>query len=267
MKPDLLREHLRKTRSLTEHPFGVNIPLLRPDAEELVRVALEENVPIVFTSAGNPKTWTGILKSEGRIVAHVVPTVKFAKKAEDAGCDAVVAEGFEAGGHNGVDMVTTFALIPQVVDALSIPVMAAGGIADGRGIAAAFALGAKGVQIGTRFAATVESSSHENYKRAVVESNDTSTVLALLKIGPARMVRNDFTRRIQEAEARGANPEELKELLGTKRERLGIFEGNLEEGQIEAGQGAGLIHDVPTVEVLMARLIRGYEDAVERMRP
>ena len=265
MKPDLLREQIRKAHSLTDKPFGVNIPLLRGDADELVNTALEEGVKIFFSSAGSPKKYTPMLKERGCSVAHVVPSVAFAKKVEAAGCDALVAEGFEAGGHNGVDEVTTFTLIPQVVDAVSVPVIAAGGITDGRGIAAALALGAAAVQMGTRFAATVESSAHEEYKRAVLESSDTSTTLLLSKIGPARMIRNAWTERIAEAEARGASAEELRELLGSKRERLGIFEGDLSEGQVEAGQGAGLIHDIPTARELMVRLVAEYEAVITRM--
>lgn len=265
MKPELLREHIRKAKTLTTRPFGVNIPLLRGDVEELVQVVLEERVRIVFTSAGSAKKFTPRFKEAGCAVVHVVPGVKFARKVEEAGCDAVVAEGFEAGGHNGVDMVTTMALIPQVADAVSIPVIAAGGIADGRGIAAALALGAAGVQIGTRFATTVESSAHENYKQRVVEAGDRDTVFHLLKIGPARMFRNDWTERVRIAEEGGADAEQLMELLGSKRERLGIFEGNLEEGQVEAGQGSGLIRDVPAVADLMARLLREYGDTVKRL--
>jgi enoyl-[acyl-carrier protein] reductase II len=267
MKPDLLSEHIDKARTLTEgmHPFGVNIPLLRVDAEDLIRTALDGGVKIFFTSAGSPKKYTHELHERGCQVVHVVPGVKFAKKVEEAGCDAVVAEGFEAGGHNGVDMATTMALVPQVVDAVSIPVIAAGGIADGRGIAAAMALGAAGVQIGTRFAATMESSAHDHYKRAVLDADDRSTVYHLLKIGPARMIRNAWTDRVAEAEANGASAEELRELLGAKRERLGIFEGDLDEGQVEAGQGSGLITDIPSAGELVSRLVREYRTALDRI--
>lgn len=262
MKPDLLREHIRTAKTQTTKPFGVNIPLLRGDADELVQVVLDEKVPIVFSSAGSPRKYTPLLQQKGCKVVHVVPSVKFAKKVEDAGCDAVVAEGFEAGGHNGIDMVTTMALVPQVVDAISIPVIAAGGIADGRGIAAALMLGAAGVQIGTRFAATVESSAHEKYKQALLDADDTATDFALLKIGPARMIRNQWTMRVREAEAKGATKEDLVQLLGNKRERLGIFEGDSDEGQMEAGQGAGLIRDLPGAGVLLKRLIRETEDVI-----
>jgi len=262
MKPDLLRAQIQKARSLTNRPFGVNIPLLRGDAEELIDVVLQEEVKIVFTSAGSAKRFTPRLKQADCRVVHVVPGVAFARKVEEAGCDAVVAEGFEAGGHNGLDMVTTFTLIPQVVDAVSIPVIAAGGIADGRGIAAAFALGAAGVQIGTRFAATRESSAHENYKKAVLDADDRATVFYLRQLGPARMIRNTFTERVRLAEERGASAEELKEILGTKRERLGIFDGDLDEGQVEAGQSAGLVRDIPAVNELMERLLHEYTDTI-----
>lgn len=255
MKPDLLREHIQKCKAATDKPFGVNIPLLRGDADELVKVTIEEGVKIVFTSAGHPKKFASLLKENGVKLVHVVPNVKYALKAQEAGCDAVVGEGVEAGGHNGADQITTFALIPQLVDALEIPVIAAGGIADGRGIVAALALGAEGVQIGTRFAATVESSAHENYKRKIVEAGDNDTVLAFRKIGLVRMIKNDFALRALKAEEECWDETRLKELLGTKRERAGIFEGNLVEGELEAGQGVGLIKDIPTVKELMERLV------------
>ncbi len=266
MKPDLLKSHIRKARTLTKKPFGVNLPLLRADINDLVDVVLNEEVPVVFTSAGSAKKFTQVLKDAGRVVVHVVPGVKFAQKVEDAGCDAVVAEGFEAGGHNGLDMLTTMALIPQVVDAVSIPVIAAGGITDGRGIAAALALGASGVQIGTRFIATLESSAHNDFKKAILEATDTSTTYNLWQIGPARMLKNAWTERVQAAELKGASPEELRELLGSKRERLGIFEGDLEEGQLEAGQGAGLIKDMPSATELVARLVEEYKTTVARFK-
>lgn len=265
MKPDLLRQHIQKAKSLTNKPVGVNIPLLRKDSDDLVKVTLEEGIRIVFTSAGSPKRYAGSLKEQGCKVVHVVPSVKFAKKVQEAGCDAVVAEGFEAGGHNGMDMITTIALIPQVVDSVSIPVIAAGGITDGRGIAAAVALGADGVQIGTRFAATVESSAHDNYKQAVINANDTATTLNLLKIGPARMIANKWTQEVQEAEARGASADELRELLGQKRERIGIFEGDLDQGQLEAGQGSGLISRIQPVKDVMNDLVNGYAVAVKSL--
>ncbi len=265
MKPDLLKEHIIKCKNATSKPFGVNIPLLRGDADELVKVTVEEGVKIVFTSAGHPKKYSQLLKENGVKLIHVVPNIKFALKAQEAGCDAVVGEGVEAGGHNGADQITTFALIPQLVDALTIPVIAAGGIADGRGILAALALGASGVQIGTRFAATVESSAHENYKRKILEAKDNDTVLAFAKIGLMRMIKNDFAERAVKAEREGWDEIKLKELLASKRERLGIFEGDEIEGAMEAGQGVGLIKDIPTVEVLFKRLIDEYYYALNRL--
>ena len=260
MKPDLLREHLQKCKAATDKPFGVNIPLLRGDAADLIKVVIEENVKIVFSSAGHPGKFIEELKKNNVVVVHVVPSVKFALKAESVGCDAVVGEGVEAGGHNGADEITTFCLIPQLVDVLRIPVIAAGGIADGRGILAALALGAEGVQIGTRFAATEESSAHPNYKKKIVEAKDNDTILVLKKIGAARMIKNEFTKTVSEAETNGANEEVLKNLLGTKRERLGIFEGDEHNGMMEAGQGAGLIKNILTVEELMKSLIDEFDN-------
>ena len=266
MKTDLLREHIQKCKSATNKPFGVNIPLLRKDAEELVKASLEEGVKIFFTSAGNPKTYTSLLKENGCTVVHVVANIKYGLKAQEAGCDAVVGEGVEASGHNGADQLTTFCLIPQLVDKLNIPVIAAGGIADGRGILAALSLGAEGVQIGTRFAATVESSAHENYKQEIVNSGDQDTTLAFKKIGLVRMMKNDFAFRAMKAENEGWNEIQLRELLATKRERAGIFEGDLVEGELEAGQGVGLINDIPTVKDLFDRLIKEYNLAKENLR-
>ena len=266
MKPNLLREHIKKCKSSTDKPFGVNIPLLRGDAEELVKVVIEEDVKIVFSSAGHPGKFIDVLKKNNITVCHVVPSLKFALKAESVGCDAIVGEGVEAGGHNGADELTTFALIPQLVDAVKIPVIAAGGIADGRGILAALSLGAEGVQIGTRFAVTQESSAHPNYKQRVVDARDNDTVLVLKKIGMARMLKNKFTEEALIAELSGADAEKLKELLGQKRERLGIFEGDAEEGMMEAGQGAGIIKDIPTVEELMKRLITEFVNACSKLK-
>lgn len=266
MKPDLLREHIQKCKSATEKPFGVNIPLLRGDVEDLVKVVIEENVKIVFSSAGHPGKYIDAFKKNDIIVCHVVPSVKFALKAESVGCDAIVGEGVEAGGHNGADELTTFALIPQLVDTVKIPVIAAGGIADGRGILAALSLGAEGVQIGTRFAVTQESSAHLNYKQRVVEAKDNDTVLVLKKIGMARMLKNKFSNEAITAEYSGADAVKLKEILGQKRERLGIFEGNADEGMMEAGQGSGLINDIPTVNELMLRLINELDDSLTKIR-
>ncbi len=265
MKPELLREHIQKCKAATNKPFGVNIPLLRKDADELVKVCLDESIKIFFTSAGNPKTFTPMLKENGCTVVHVVANLKYALKAQESGCDAVVGEGVEAGGHNGADQITTFVLIPQLVDALNIPVIAAGGIADGRGIIAALALGAEGVQIGTRFAATVESSAHENYKRKIVEAKDNDTVLAFRKIGLVRMLKNDFALRAIKAENECWDELKLKELLGSKRERAGIFEGDEIEGEMEAGQAAGMINDIPTVQELMERMIKEYQSVLAKL--
>ena len=261
MKPELLVEHIQKCKAATDKPFGVNIPLLRKDADELVRVCLDENIKIFFTSAGNPKTFTSNLKENGCTVVHVVANLKYGLKAQEAGCDAVAGEGVEAGGHNGADQLTTFCLIPQLVDKLNIPVIAAGGIVDGRGILAALSLGAEGVQIGTRFAATVESSANDNYKQEIVNSGDQDTVLAFKKIGLVRMLKNDFAIRAMKAEREGWDETQLRELLGAKRERVGIFEGDLIEGELEAGQGVGLIKDIPSVKELINRLLTEFEQA------
>lgn len=261
MKPELLKEHLLKCKTATDKPFGVNIPLLRKDAEELISVSLDEGVKIFFTSAGNPKTFTALLKDKNCTVVHVVANLKYGLKAQEAGCDAVVGEGVEAGGHNGADQLTTFCLIPQLVDKLNIPVIAAGGIVDGRGILAALSLGAEAVQIGTRFAATVESSAHDNYKQEIVNAGDQDTTLAFKKIGLVRMIKNDFAIRAIKAENEGWTEIQLRELLGVKRERLGIFEGDLIEGELEAGQGAGLIKDIPEVKILFEKLLKEIEEA------
>jgi enoyl-[acyl-carrier protein] reductase II len=264
MKPDLLREHIQKCKDATSKPFGVNIPLLRGDAEELIRVTIEEGVKIVFSSAGHPGKFIDLLKKNDIKVVHVIPSVKHALKAEEVGCDAVVGEGVEAGGHNGVNETTTIALIPQLVDAIKIPVIAAGGIADGRGILAALSIGAEGVQIGTRFAATVESSAHPNYKQKVVEAKDDGTILAFKKIGLVRMLKNDFADRALKAENEGWDESKLKELLGSKRERLGIFEGDEIEGELEAGQSSGLVKEILTVKELFSKLLNEISEAKQR---
>jgi enoyl-[acyl-carrier protein] reductase II len=264
MKPDLLREHIQKCKAATNRPFGVNIPLLRRDAEELVKVTIEEGVKIVFSSAGHPGKFIKLFNENEIKVAHVIPSVKHALKAEEVGCDAVVGEGVEAGGHNGVNETTTISLIPQLVDALKIPVIAAGGIADGRGILAALSLGAEGVQIGTRFAATVESSAHQNYKQKVVEAKDDGTILAFKKIGLVRMLKNDFAIRAIQAEKDGWDEIKLKELLGSKRERLGIFEGDENEGELEAGQSSGLVKEILTVKELFQKLLNEISEAKKR---
>ncbi len=265
MKPELLREHIQKAKQKTNKPFGVNIPLLRQDAEELIKVTIEEGVKIVFTSAGHPGKFIGLLKQNNIKVIHVVPSVKYAKKAEEVGCDAIVGEGYEAGGHNGFDEITTFCLIPMLVRNVKIPVIAAGGIATGAQIAAAMALGAEGVQIGTRFAATVESSAHENYKKKVVEAVDNSTIIGFRKIGLVRMLKNDFALRAVEAEKKCADEKTLLEIWGEKRERLGIFEGDTVKGALEAGQSAGLVDNILPVKDVFQNLINEFDSTLEKL--
>jgi enoyl-[acyl-carrier protein] reductase II len=254
MHPEILREHIRKCRAATDKPFGVNIPLLYPEIESVMQLIAEEGIKIVFTSAGNPKTWTGYLKRHGVTVVHVVSGAKFAEKCAAAGVDAIVAEGFEAGGHNGREETTTMALIPQVRRVTNLPLLAAGGIALGQQMLAAFALGADGVQIGTRFALTQESNAAETFKRACIESKEGDTMLTLKKLVPTRLMKNEFFHRIAAAEDRGASAEELKELLGKGRAKKGIFEGDLKEGALEIGQVASLIDEIPTVAQVMREL-------------
>ncbi|BBB32527.1 enoyl-[acyl-carrier protein] reductase II [Thermotomaculum hydrothermale] len=266
MKPDLLREHIKKAKNLTDKPFGVNIPIFSKYSEDQVKVALEEGVKIFFMSAGSPKKFTPVLKENGCIVAHVASTPTLAKKCEDAGVDAVVVEGFEAGGHNGRDELTTFVLIPQAKKIVSIPLIAAGGIATGSAIVAAFALGAEGVQIGTRFAATKESSAHENYKKAIVNAKDTDTMLYLKSIIPVRLVKNSLTVKIEELEKRCADVEEFKKILGEHAAKRAIFDGDVDNGEIEAGQIAGLIDDIPSVSEVFDNLIKEFNETVERFK-
>jgi enoyl-[acyl-carrier protein] reductase II len=244
MYPDVLREHIQKCKAATDKPFGVNIPLLYKDIDKHIQIVMDEGVKIVFTSAGNPKTWTPLFKRNGITVVHVVSSSKFALKAQDAGCDAVVAEGFEAGGHNGREETTTMVLIPAVVEAVSIPVIAAGGIATGRQMLAAMVLGADGVQMGSRFVASEEASSHMNFKQAVVDAAEGDTFLSLKKLTPVRLIKNKFFQQVQEAESQGAGPDELNELLGRARAKKGMYEGNLEEGELEIGQVSALIHEI-----------------------
>ena len=266
MTPELLREHIRKCRNATDKPFGVNVPLMYRYAEQIMHVIADEGVPVVFTSAGNPKTWTGFLHDAGCKVAHVVSSSRFALKSRDAGVDAVVAEGFEAGGHNGREESTTMVLVPQVRSAIDIPLIAAGGIASGEGMAAAFALGAEGVQMGTRFALTQESSASDAFKRLCIGLDEGGTMLALKKLSPTRLVRNDFYDRVAEAESRGATAEELSELLGRGRSRLGIFEGDLSEGELEIGQIASFIRDLPTAGEVVGRVVGEYEKTVAELK-
>ncbi len=259
MHPEMLEEHIRKTKQATDKPFGVNVPLLYPQIEELMEIIAAEKVPFVFTSAGSPKKWTSWLKSRGIMVVHVVASAYFAGKCEEAGVDAIVAEGFEAGGHNGREETTTMNLIPSVRKATNLPLMAAGGIGSGQSMLAAMALGADGVQIGSRFALTQESSAHENFKQLVASLGEGATKLSLKKLAPVRLIKNEFFNQVNEAEARGASTEELNALLGRGRAKLGMFEGDLEEGELEIGQVAALFNDVPTVAELMKRLIDEYE--------
>lgn len=251
MYPDVLREHIQKCRAATTKPFGVNLPLLYPDIDKHIQIIIEENVPIVFTSAGNPKTWTAILKEKGITVVHVVSSSRFAKKAEEAGCDAVVAEGFEAGGHNGREETTTMVLIPAVVNAVKIPVIAAGGIAYGRQMLAAMVLGAEGVQMGSRFVTSEEASVHPNFKKAVIDTDEGDTQLTLKQLTPVRLIKNRFFNQVQAAEKSGASVEELNTLLGRARAKKGMFEGDLEEGELEIGQVSALLDDIlPAGEIV-----------------
>lgn len=265
MQPDVFRRQIQKAKSLTKKRFGVNLPLLYSKAKEQIDIALEEGVRIFFTSAGSPKTYTSYLKSNGCIVVHVTSSPELALKCEAAGVDAVVAEGFEAGGHNGRDEITTMVLIPEVVDAVKIPVIAAGGIADGRAIAAALALGAQGVQMGTRFAATVESSAHANFKAAITAATAGGTMLLMKKLVPVRLLKNKFFDQVIAAEERGATKVELETLLGKGRARLGMLDGDIDEGELEIGQVAALVRDVPTVAALVKRLEQEYKAALATM--
>lgn len=266
MHPEVLREHIRKCQVATDKPFGVNVPLMYPEIDALMNLLVEEGVKIVFTSAGNPKTWTGFLKRHGIKVAHVVSSSKFAVKCEQAGVDAIVAEGFEAGGHNGREETTTLCLIPAVRRATTLPLMAAGGIGTGSAMLATFALGAEGVQIGTRFALTEESSAHENFKQLCLNLNEGDTKLLLKKLSPTRLVKGEFTTAVEEAEARGASVEEMKELLGKGRAKKGIFEGNLQEGELEIGQVASLFRETQTVTEVMKEIIEDFRKGTEKIQ-
>ena len=249
MYPEVLREHIQKCKKATNKPFGVNVPMLYPQVDELMDIIIEEDVKIVFTSAGNPKTWTSFLKNKSIIVVHVVSSVKFALKAQLAGVDAIVCEGFEAGGHNGREESTTFTLIPMVKEQVDIPVIAAGGIGNGRGMLAAMVLGADGVQIGSRFAATPESSAHTNFKQTILDVKDGDTHLTLKELAPVRLVKNKFYEEIQELYQKNPTREELKDLLGRARAKKGIFEGDLVNGELEIGQIAGIIHKLSLIHI------------------
>lgn len=259
MYPEILREHIQKCKKATNKPFGVNLPLLYPNIEDHVKIIIEEGVKIVFTSAGNPKTWTKTLKEAGITVAHVVSNVKFALKCQEAGVDAIVAEGFEAGGHNGREETTTLVLIPMVRKAISIPLIAAGGIGSGAAMAAAFALGADGVQAGSLFAATEESSAHENFKNAIISSAEGETQLSLKKLTPVRLLKNKFFKAVEEAELRGAAVEELNALLGRARAKKGMFEGDMEEGELEIGQISGDIKEIKPAAKVVEELMSEFE--------
>ena len=267
MNPDLLREHIRKCKAATQLPFGVNIPLLYRETEGLMKVIIEEDVKVVFSSAGNPKTWTKLLKEKGITVIHVVSSSKFAQKAEEAGVDAVVAEGFEAGGHNGREETTTLALIPQVRKAINLPLIAAGGIATGAGMLAAISLGADGVQMGTRFALSEESSAHTDFKQLCIALNEGDTLLSLKKLSPTRLVKNAFFDSVKDAEDRGADIEDLRTLLGRGRSRIGIFEGNLTEGELEIGQIASFIKSIEPVETIMNKIVSEYNQSLNNLLP
>ena len=265
MYPDVLLEHIQKCKKATDKPFGVNIPMLYPDIDKLMQIIVDKEVKIVFTSAGNPKTWTSFLKEKGITVVHVVSSVKFALKAQEAGVDAVVAEGFEAGGHNGRDETTTFTLIPMVKEQIDIPLIAAGGIATGRGMLAAMVLGADGVQVGSRFVASDEASSHGKFKQEVVKAKEGATQLTLKELAPVRMLKNKFFNDVQELYKKAPSTDELKALLGRARAKRGMFEGDLEEGELEIGQIAGLIHDIKPAAQILKDIITEYEQVKQTM--
>ena len=266
MYPEVLREHIQQSKLATKNPFGVNIPLLYPDIEKLMQIIVEEKVSIVFTSAGNPSKWTPLLKEKGITVVHVVSSSKFAKKAQDAGCDAVVAEGFEAGGHNGKEETTTMVLIPAVKSAITIPLIAAGGIATGKQMLAAMVLGADAVQIGSRFVCTHEASSHENFKQAVINANEGDTQLSMKKLVPVRLLKNNFFQQIDEAEKRGAEETELQQILGRARAKKGMFEGDLDEGELEIGQVVSLIHNIKPAADVVEEIWNEYEATLAQLK-
>jgi enoyl-[acyl-carrier protein] reductase II len=265
MYPEVLREHIQKCKAATQKPFGVNVPLLYPDIDKHIQIIIEEKVPIVFTSAGNPKSWTSTLKAKGITVVHVVSSSKFALKAQEAGCDAVVAEGFEAGGHNGREETTTMVLIPAVCSAVQIPVLAAGGIATGRQMLAAMVLGADGVQVGSRFVASNEASSHKNFKDLVIDSREGDTHLSLKQLTPVRLLKNDFFNLVQKAENNGASAEELQNLLGRGRAKLGMFEGNLSEGELEIGQVSAIINNIKPAAEIVQEIYEEYSAALKQL--
>ncbi len=263
MYPDVLREHIQQCKAATSKPFGVNLPLLYPDIDKHIAIIIEEKVPIVFTSAGNPKTWTAKLKEHGITVVHVVSSAKFAKKCEDAGVDAVVAEGFEAGGHNGREETTTLCLIPHVRQSISIPLIAAGGIATGRAMYAMIALGAEGVQIGSRFVCTPEASSHQAFKEAIVAANEGDTVLTLKELTPVRLIKNEFYQRVAVAEENCATKEQMEELLGRARAKKGMFEGDMVEGELEIGQISSMIKDIKPAANILSEIWKEFTETAK----
>lgn len=265
MYPEVLKEHIQKCKKATDKPFGVNVPLIYPDIEKLIDIILEEEIKIVFTSAGNPKTWTSKLQDHGVKVAHVVSSVKFAKKCEEVGVDAVVGEGFEAGGHNGREETTTFCLIPMIKDAVDIPLIAAGGIGNGRGMLGAMALGADAVQIGSRFASSEESSAHQNFKTKVVESKEGDTILTMKQLTPVRLIKNNFYQLIKNAEEAGADADKLREILGKRRSKKGIFEGDLEEGELEIGQISAAIDDIKPASEIVSEIWQDYKQLKDEL--
>jgi len=265
MHPETFRDHIRKCKAATSKSFGVNVPLLYPEIETIMSILVEEGVKIVFTSAGNPSLWTGYLKEKGITVIHVVSSSRFARKSEQAGVDAVVAEGFEAGGHNGREETTTLCLIPMVCDAVSLPVIAAGGIGSGRSMLAATALGAEGVQIGTRFAASAESSAHELFKKKILEVNEGDTIVTMKQLTPVRLIKNQFYEKIAEAEQRGASADALKQLLGRGRAKKGIFEGDLEEGELEIGQVAAFVTDIKPAASILHEIWNEYHEVKRKL--
>ncbi|MBK7666992.1 MAG: nitronate monooxygenase [Sphingobacteriaceae bacterium] len=265
MYPEVLREQIQKCKKATNKPFGVNVPLLYPNIEEHMKIIVEEGVKIVFTSAGNPKTWTNHLKESGVTVVHVVSNVKFSLKCQEAGVDAIVAEGFEAGGHNGREETTTIVLIPQVRKAITLPLIAAGGIGTGAGMAAAFALGADAVQVGSRFVTTPESSAHQNFKDAVVRAKEGDTVLTLKQLTPVRLIKNEFYQKVYAAEQQGASPEKIAEILGRARAKKGMFEGDLTEGELEIGQISGAIDAIKPAAEIVTEIITEFNATTERL--
>jgi enoyl-[acyl-carrier protein] reductase II len=265
MHPEVLVEHIRQCKAATQNPFGVNVPLMKPDIELIMNIIVEEGVKIVFTSAGSPAKWTSFLKDKGITVVHVVSNTKFALKCVESGVDAIVAEGFEAGGHNGREETTTMVLVPHIRQVVNLPLIAAGGIGSGRAMLAAFSLGAEGVQIGSRFAATIESSAHIAFKQCIINSKEGDTVLTMKQLTPVRMLKNQFYNQIQEAELHGTNIEELKLMLGKGRSKLGIFEGNLDEGELEIGQVSAMINDIQSVKEVIDDIITAYFEAKQNL--